>query len=208
MAVDLDRSERRVVLESFDAAIGREAHNVQPRPDLFWQQLYNLLQWEDEPFIQLLEPELIGAERLAPRAARSGSWPAPSHPTGGRSSSLSLLCCSCHVLSAPSVSSSNSTCRRPVAVFGLLSRISVLTITRDRCTVIVPASRSTSRHASPQTSPRRMPVQAAKRHMEKSRSSAHKARKVSSSSRVQTFISPAPCASRSTFGGRTASAGL
>jgi hypothetical protein len=37
---------RRATLEAFERAIDREPHNLQQRPDLLWQQLYNRLQWE------------------------------------------------------------------------------------------------------------------------------------------------------------------
>jgi len=51
MATDMDQSERRAVLDAFNTAIGREAHNLQPRPDLLCQQLYNRLQWADKPVV-------------------------------------------------------------------------------------------------------------------------------------------------------------
>jgi hypothetical protein len=92
------------------------------------------------------------------------------------------------------------TCR-PGARLRLLSRTSpLLTVTRARWTVTVPASRSTSRQVSPHTSPLRMPVQAARRHMGKRRSVVTLRRNLSSSSRVQVLSSPASRVSRSTFG--------
>jgi hypothetical protein len=51
-------TQQRAVLEAFARDIGRETHNLQPHPDLLWQQLYNRLQWEDEPVTRILEPEL------------------------------------------------------------------------------------------------------------------------------------------------------
>ncbi len=46
------------VLETVDRALRREAHVLVGRPELTWQQLYNRLQWEDEPVPGILEPEL------------------------------------------------------------------------------------------------------------------------------------------------------
>lgn len=37
----------RMVLDKFDRATAREAHNLSRRPYLVWQQLYNELQWDD-----------------------------------------------------------------------------------------------------------------------------------------------------------------
>ena len=50
-------TQQRAVLEAFQRDIGRESHNLTPRPDLLWQQIYNRLQWEDEPVPGLLEAE-------------------------------------------------------------------------------------------------------------------------------------------------------
>ena len=63
----LSLDEKRQVLTRFSKAIKREAHNLQQRPDLLWQQLYNRLQWEKEPVPQALKPEF--ERRTAPRAA-------------------------------------------------------------------------------------------------------------------------------------------
>jgi hypothetical protein len=54
-------------LEAFARALRREAHNLRQRPDLLWQQMYNRLQWEDEPLPGVLAPELD--RRTAPGAA-------------------------------------------------------------------------------------------------------------------------------------------
>ena len=62
-----DLAERRATLEAFARAIRREAHVLSVRPDLLWQQLYNRLQWEDEPVPGVLALEL--ARRSAPAAA-------------------------------------------------------------------------------------------------------------------------------------------
>lgn len=50
-------TQHRAVLDAFEAAIRREAHNLQAHPDLLWQQLYNRLQWEAEPVLGVLEPD-------------------------------------------------------------------------------------------------------------------------------------------------------
>ena len=65
-AEQLAPAERRATLEAFARALKREAHVFLQRPDLLWQQLYNRLQWEDEPVPQLLAPEL--AHRSTPGA--------------------------------------------------------------------------------------------------------------------------------------------
>jgi hypothetical protein len=63
---ELNTAERRAVLETFDRTLGREAHNLAHRPEALWQQLYNRLQWEDDPVPGLLKPQL--ERRLAPGA--------------------------------------------------------------------------------------------------------------------------------------------
>jgi len=62
-----DPAQRRSALEAFARALRREAHNLQQRPDLLWPQMYNRLQWEDEPLPGVLAPELD--IRSAPGAA-------------------------------------------------------------------------------------------------------------------------------------------
>ena len=47
-------------------ALRREAHTLTERPDLLWQQLYNRLQWEEDPVPGLLHPQLH--RRSAPGA--------------------------------------------------------------------------------------------------------------------------------------------
>ena len=49
---------RLAPLTAFDRALGRESHNLMGRPDLLWQQLYNRLQWGEDPVPGLLEPQL------------------------------------------------------------------------------------------------------------------------------------------------------
>jgi WD40 repeat protein len=66
-AVPPTTAQRRSALEAFARALRREEHNLHQRPDLLWQQLYNRLQWEDEPLPQVLAPELD--RRSAPGAA-------------------------------------------------------------------------------------------------------------------------------------------
>jgi WD40 repeat protein len=50
--------EQKTTLSAFAQALQREVHVLQDRPDLLWQQLYNRLQWEDEPITRLLIPEI------------------------------------------------------------------------------------------------------------------------------------------------------
>jgi len=45
-------------LSAFQTALNRESHVLSRHPDLLWQQLYNRLQWEEEPVPGLLEPQL------------------------------------------------------------------------------------------------------------------------------------------------------
>ena len=45
------------VLQAFEKAFQREAHNLTPHPDLLWQQLYNRLQWINAPQGDSLETE-------------------------------------------------------------------------------------------------------------------------------------------------------
>ncbi len=47
-------SDRREVLEASSRALDQEAHNFGQWPHLMWQQLYNRLQWDDEPVPQVL----------------------------------------------------------------------------------------------------------------------------------------------------------
>lgn len=65
----LSPAERRSALEAFQRTLRRESHVLYERPDLLWQQLYNRLQWEDEPVPRLLAPEF--ARRSVPGA---GPW--------------------------------------------------------------------------------------------------------------------------------------
>ena len=63
----LSLDEKRQILTRFSKAIKREAHNLQHWPDLLWPQLYNRLQWDEEPVPQALKPEY--ERRTAPGAA-------------------------------------------------------------------------------------------------------------------------------------------
>ena len=63
----LSLDEKRQVLTRFSKAVKREAHNLQHWPDLLYQQLYNRLQWDEEPVPQVLKPEF--ERRTAPGAA-------------------------------------------------------------------------------------------------------------------------------------------
>jgi WD40 repeat protein len=60
--------ERRMVLGAFGRAIDRETHNLSRWPDLVWQQLYNRLQWEEEP------AGLLGPERARRSAPGRSPW--------------------------------------------------------------------------------------------------------------------------------------
>ena len=62
-----DAGRGRTALQAFSRAINREASALSQRPDLLWQQLYNRLQWAEEPVPSLLAPEL--ESRTAPDAA-------------------------------------------------------------------------------------------------------------------------------------------
>jgi hypothetical protein len=50
--------ERGAVLTAFARALRRESHVLREQPELLWQQLYNRLQWAEEPVPALLEPKL------------------------------------------------------------------------------------------------------------------------------------------------------
>ncbi|UCC84001.1 MAG: hypothetical protein JSW46_03450 [Gemmatimonadota bacterium] len=56
-AEDPASRDRDVALTAFRRALAREMHVLRGDPGLLWQQLYNRLQWEDEPVRALLEPE-------------------------------------------------------------------------------------------------------------------------------------------------------
>lgn len=53
----LTDEQRAETLFAFGRALGREAHVLPGDPDLLWQQVYNRLQWEDQPIPALLGPE-------------------------------------------------------------------------------------------------------------------------------------------------------
>ena len=59
--------EKWQVFEAFSRALVRESHNLMQRPDLLWQQLYNRLQWEEEPVPAVLQPEY--GRRTTPSSA-------------------------------------------------------------------------------------------------------------------------------------------
>jgi len=50
--------ERITILSTFSQALTREAHVLNERPDLLWQQLFNRLQWEEKPIPAILAPEI------------------------------------------------------------------------------------------------------------------------------------------------------
>ena len=76
------------VLAAFRRALAREMHVLRRHPGLLWQQLYNRLQWEDEPVRAVLAPEFErrsapGAHTLAANPdAVPGVGGAGSHPRG------------------------------------------------------------------------------------------------------------------------------
>jgi len=55
-------SEQKKVLEEFRKVVGQELHNIQERPDILWQQMYNRLQWVDNekngPVSKVINQEL------------------------------------------------------------------------------------------------------------------------------------------------------
>ena len=62
--VDLGAAGARLAaLGAFGRALQREAHILRQRPEIVWQQLYNRLQWEDEPVTRLLARELEDRSR-------------------------------------------------------------------------------------------------------------------------------------------------
>ena len=74
MAPPVGSAERRAALAAFSRALSREAHNLQAAdlerfPAFVFQQLYNRLQWEEEPVQRVLEPAF--RERTRPG---SGLW--------------------------------------------------------------------------------------------------------------------------------------
>ncbi len=75
-----DLHSRWTVLRAFARALNREIHNLQRCPELTWQQLYNRLQWEDEPVPQLLAPEL---ERRSAPGATPWLWTRAPLPESG-----------------------------------------------------------------------------------------------------------------------------
>ncbi|MGH2557013.1 MAG: eIF2A-related protein [Actinomycetota bacterium] len=52
-----EASQHRPVLEAFDRAIAREAHNLSRWPELTWQQVHNRVQWEEEQVRAVLAKE-------------------------------------------------------------------------------------------------------------------------------------------------------
>jgi hypothetical protein len=70
---------RSAVLAAFHQALAREIHVLRRDPGLLWQQLYNRLQWEDDPLPASLEPEFE-------RRSVSGASPWLRTRTGSRES--------------------------------------------------------------------------------------------------------------------------
>ena len=70
-------------LSVVDHALGREAHNLMGRPDLFWQQLHDRLQWADPPWPTIWQPR--ESDEAAPVPTR-GSTTTPDRGNQKRSS--------------------------------------------------------------------------------------------------------------------------
>ena len=49
--------QRLDALRACRQALRREAHVLEKRPELLWQQLFNRLQWEEDPVPGLLGPQ-------------------------------------------------------------------------------------------------------------------------------------------------------
>ena len=64
---DTGADPRPDALRECGAALGRESHTLRERPELTWQQLYNLLQWEEGSLTGRLEPQV--ERRSAPGAS-------------------------------------------------------------------------------------------------------------------------------------------
>jgi WD40 repeat protein len=62
MVISMDAQDlsavQSTVLKAFSHALGREEPVLVSHPEIIWQQLYNRLQWADEPNPRVLAPEL------------------------------------------------------------------------------------------------------------------------------------------------------
>lgn len=67
-------SEHKIILKAFSRAIRRELHVFTIHPDLFWQQLYNHLQWEGQEIKNLLSLVMENVGRIT--RPRAGCQPA------------------------------------------------------------------------------------------------------------------------------------
>lgn len=65
---NLTQDHKHKVLQVFLRALEREAHVLKQRPDLFWQQFYNRLQWEDE-----LKP-ILSTEYSVRKKSAAPAW--------------------------------------------------------------------------------------------------------------------------------------
>ncbi|MDT8401322.1 MAG: HEAT repeat domain-containing protein [Bacteroidales bacterium] len=63
----MNRIEQKKVLEAFRKVMVQELHNLQERPDLLWQQMYNRLQWTGENLERHLEHERVNRYRPGTR---------------------------------------------------------------------------------------------------------------------------------------------
>lgn len=57
----------RPTLSAFSRTLAREAHVLAVHPNLLWQQMYNRLQWEGDPVVEHLKPELEERSRPGTR---------------------------------------------------------------------------------------------------------------------------------------------
>ncbi len=63
----MERPEQTAVLATFERALRAESHYLSGEPALLWQQLFNRLQWEDDPVPDVIREEM--ARRSRPGAA-------------------------------------------------------------------------------------------------------------------------------------------
>src|SRR4030042_3789322 len=66
-STELATEKQKSVLKAFSRSLVREAHVLTQNPELLWQQMYNRLQWEEEPVQALVAKELGQRSLLACR---------------------------------------------------------------------------------------------------------------------------------------------
>ncbi len=62
-----EQNNQKIILQAYSRALDREAHILTAHPVLLWQQMFNRLQWEDEPVQKSLA---TGFQRHTARAAK------------------------------------------------------------------------------------------------------------------------------------------